>query len=114
MLSLGLCVMFHIEPHQIESFEAIFLGFALAGVTASAFQMLTDKQLSFRMLQSGGVISAVFLPLIAVSAPVIILRNSARGRRFEKRSVHMVAFATIIACFWSMFFGRLLMYYMWG
>lgn len=106
--------MLHIEPHQIELIEAIFLGFALAGVTASAFQMIADRPLSFRMLQSGGMILAFFVPLIAVSAPVIILRNSTRGRRFEKRSMHMVAFATIIACFWSMFFGKLLMYYMWG
>ncbi len=106
--------MFHIEPHQIELFQAIIIGFALAGVTASAFQMFAHKPLSFSMLQGGGVITAFFVPLIAVSAPFIIIRNSARGRRFEKRSVHMVAFATIIACFWSMIFGKLLMYYMWG
>ncbi len=101
--------MFHLETHQIELFEAIFLGFALAGVTASAFQLLTHKPLSFRMLTDGGTFSAVFVPLLAVSAPVIILRNSARGRRFEKRSVHMVALSTIIACFWSMAFGKLMM-----
>jgi hypothetical protein len=106
--------MFHIEPHQIESFEAIIIGFALAGVTASAFQMVAQKPLSFRMLHGTGAITAFFVPLIAVSAPVIILRNSVRGRRYEKRSVHMVAIATIIACFWSMIFGKLLMYYIWG
>ena len=101
--------MFHLGTHQIELFEAIILGFALAGVTASAFQMVAHKPLSFRMLTGGSVYSAVFVPLLAVSAPVIILRNSARGRRFEKRSVHMVAISTIIACFWSMAFGKMIM-----
>ena len=101
--------MFHFETHQIELFEAIFLGFALAGVTASAFQMLAHKPLSFQMLKDGGLFWAAFVPLLAISAPVIILRNSARGRRYEKRSVHMVAISTIIACFWSMAFGKLIM-----
>ncbi len=101
--------MFHFETHQLELFEAIILGFALAGVVASTFQMLTHKPLSFKMLSNKGSYSVAFLPLLAISAPVIILRNSARGRRFEKRSVHMVAISTIIACFWSMAFGKLAM-----
>ncbi len=106
--------MFHLGTHQIELFEAVFLGFALAGAIASAFQMLAHKPLSFRLLISGGTYSAAFLPLLVVCAPVIILRNSARGRRFEKRSVHMVALSTIIACFWSMVFGKIVMSYVFG
>ncbi len=101
--------MFHLGPSQIEAFQAIFLGFAFAGLVASAFQLFARRPLSFRMVLGGGLQSAAMVPILAASAPVIILRNSARGRRYEKRSVHMVAFATIIACFWSLIFGKLLL-----
>ena len=101
--------MFQFEPSQIESFQAILLGFAFAGLTASAFQLIANRPLSFRMLLGGGFEAAAALPLLAISAPVIILRNTARGRRIERRPIPMVALATVIAAFWSMVFGKLLL-----
>ncbi len=101
--------MVQLGPQQIEAFQAIVLGFALAGMTASAFQLLTQQPLSFRMLRAGGLNSALALPLLAISAPVIILRNTSRGRKFERRPIHFVALATIIACFWSLVFGKIVL-----
>ena len=101
--------MVQFGPAQIQAFEAIIVGFAVAGLTASAFQFVMQRPLSFRELLSRNATLALALPLLAVSAPVIILRNTQRGRRFERRPMHFVAIATIIACLWSLVFGQLVL-----
>jgi len=37
------------------------------------------------------------------------LRNTVRGRRYERRQVGAVMAATVIACFWSLMSGRLVL-----
>jgi hypothetical protein len=39
------------------------------------------------------------------AAPFIIMRNSVRGRRIERRRAHMVMVATVIAGLWSLMSG---------
>jgi hypothetical protein len=46
------------------------------------------------------------LPLLAFSAPFIILRNTIRGRRIEGRPFPFVMLATMIACGWGLVSGR--------
>lgn len=101
--------MVQFGPEQIQAFEAIVLGFAVAGLTASAYQLVAQRPLSFRMLLSRNATVALALPLLAVSAPVIILRNTQRGRQFERRPMHFVAIATVIACLWSLVFGQMVL-----
>jgi hypothetical protein len=43
------------------------------------------------------------------SAPFIILRNTIRGRRSEQRPMTFVMLATLVACFWSLMSGRLVL-----
>ncbi len=94
---------------QIAAFQALLLGFAFAGLLASAFQLIAHRPPSFRMLLGKDAAAIAAVPLLAVTAPVIILRNTLRGRRFERRPVFFVAAATIIACFWSMASGGLVL-----
>ncbi|MGL4240038.1 MAG: DUF6949 family protein [Beijerinckiaceae bacterium] len=94
------------EPGHMEAFKALLFGFALAGFLASAFQYLTDRPASFRMLQQGGWAAMLSVPFVVATAPFIILRNTVRGRRFERRSMVFVWLATVIACVWSMAAGR--------
>jgi hypothetical protein len=101
--------MVALEPGHLDAFKALLFGFALAGLLASAYQYLTDKPPSFRLLQQGGWPAALSLPLVIATAPFIILRNTVRGRRFERRSVLFVWLATVIACCWSMAAGRLIL-----
>ena len=49
------------------------------------------------------------MPLIVFTAPFIILRNTLRGRRFERRPIVFVALATVIACLWGLACGRVLL-----
>jgi hypothetical protein len=98
--------MFALEPAQLDAFRALLLGFALAGLLASAFQYLTNNPPSFRLLEQGGLSALLSVPLVVLTAPFIILRNTIRGRRFERRSMFFVWLATVIACIWSMAAGR--------
>jgi hypothetical protein len=98
-----------VDPSAFEALEALALGFAFAGLLASAFELMTEQRASFHLLQAGGVVALASLPVVVFSAPVIILRNTVRGRRFERRPFHFVMIATMIACFWSLMSGRLVL-----
>ena len=98
-----------ISPMALESFAALGLGFALAGLLASAFELFTERRASFGLLEMGGPLALACLPVLVFSAPFIILRNTVHGRRFERRPVGFVFAATVIACFWSLMSGRLVL-----
>jgi hypothetical protein len=93
------------SAHQIDSFLALGLGFAFAGLVAALYRAFRDQPPSFSLLFSGGSASLVALPILAAAGPAIIMRNTLRGRKYERRPVHFVAFATIIASFWSIAIG---------
>jgi hypothetical protein len=98
-----------IDPSTLESLEALILGFAFAGFLASAFEWVTERRASFRLLQTGGMAALASVPVLVFSAPFIIIRNTVRGRRFERRPFHFVMIATMIACLWSLMSGRLVL-----
>ncbi len=98
-----------IDPSAIEALQALGLGFALAGLLASAFELVTERRASFRLLQSGGLTALASVPVVAFSAPFIILRNTIRGRQLEQRPFGFVMLATVIAGVWSLMSGRLVL-----
>jgi hypothetical protein len=98
-----------LTPEQITSFQSLFLGFAFAGLLASLFEVATHKRVSFTLLESQSGMNLTALPLVVFTAPHIIMRNTIRGRRFEKRRVIFVVMATIIACLWSMACGHVVL-----
>jgi hypothetical protein len=91
---------------SIESFLALAIGFALAGLLATGYQLATYRPASFSLLEQGprpATFAAV--PFLAFAAPFIIMRNTLRGRQFEDRSFTLVMAATVIASFWSLMSG---------
>ena len=74
-----------ISPSALESLAALGLGFAFAGLLVSAFELLTRRRAGFGLLEAGGPFALACVPLLVFSAPFIILRNTVRGRRFERR-----------------------------
>ena len=75
-----------VTPEQVQSFFALAIGFAIAGVIATGYQVVTSRPASFRLLQrrpAAGDLAAV--PLLVFAAPFIIMRNTIRGRRIEGR-----------------------------
>jgi hypothetical protein len=98
-----------VDPTTLESLQALSLGFAFAGFLASGFELMTERRASFHLLQTGGVAAVASVPVLVFSAPFIIIRNTVRGRRFERRPFHFVMLATMIACAWSLMSGRLVL-----
>ena len=98
------------SPESIQSFIALGVGFAFAGMLATAYQALTQRPASFRLLQRGPA-PATFaaVPLLAFAAPYVIMRNTIRGRRIENRRVQYVMLSTILAGFWSLMSGTVVL-----
>ncbi|MFN8831078.1 MAG: DUF6949 family protein [Labrys sp. (in: a-proteobacteria)] len=90
---------------SLANFYALALGFAIAGLLASAYQAFAAKPLSFRLLEGRTTAALAAVPLLTFGAPFIIMRNTIRGRRIEKRRFEYAMAATIIACFWSLMSG---------
>lgn len=98
-----------IDPSALENLQVLLLGFAFAGLLASAFELFTARRASFSLLSKGGVLAVACLPILALSAPFIILRNTVRGRRIEGRPVVFVTLATVLAGGWSLASGHLVL-----
>lgn len=98
-----------IDQAKFEAFAALGLGFAFAGLIVSAFELIARRPLGFGMLQGGRAGALASIPIIVFSAPFLILRNTIRGRRIERRPIPFVMLATIIAGFWSLLSGRLVL-----
>lgn len=98
-----------IDPDAIQKFQALFVGFAFAGLVASAFELFTRRKAGFSLLQHGGAAAVASVPVVIFAAPFLILRNTIRGRAIEGRPVHFVMLATIIAGFWSLACGQVLL-----
>ena len=75
-----------LTPSVVESLFALAFGFAIAGTTASAYELVWRHFPSFRMLEVGPVPARfAAIPLLIFTAPFIIMRNTLRGRRFDHR-----------------------------
>jgi hypothetical protein len=94
------------SPESIQSFIALFIGFAVAGMLATGYQAVTERPLSFRLLNGGArLVTLLAVPVLTFAAPFIIMRNTIRGRRIETRRFEFVMMATILSGFWSLMSG---------
>lgn len=94
---------------SVQMLLALALGFAVAGLCSSTYRLATSRLPSFSLLASGPA-PATFaaVPLLIVSAPFLIMRNTLLGRRREGRRFEFVFLATLIAGFWSLMSGTAL------
>ena len=90
----------------VQSFFALAIGFALAGLLATGYQAATNRPASFRMLQ-GGPHPATFaaVPFLVFAAPFIIVSNVFYRRHIEGWRFGVVMSATMVAGFWSLMSG---------
>src|SRR4051812_38994520 len=93
---------------SLQNLIAVALGFAVAGVFATGYQLFTQKLPSFSQLNTGvSMHSLASVPVLAFAAPFLIMRNTIHtairdGRRFE-----FVFMATLLAGFWSLMSGMI-------
>jgi len=94
-------------PESLQMLFALLIGFAVAGMCSSGYRVFTSRLPSFSQLSTGpGVAALASVPLLVVSAP--FMRNTILGRRLEGRRFEFVFLATLIAGFWSLMSGLVL------
>ena len=94
------------SPEALNSFFALFIGFAIAGALNSGFQALMEKPPGFGLLMEKAAPKAfAAVPFLVFAAPFIIMRNTIRGRQIEHRRMLFVMMATVIAGIWSLMSG---------
>lgn len=97
------------NPQSVQMLLALTLGFAVAGLCSSGYQLVTSRLPSFGLLSTGPSPSAfAAVPLLMLAAPFLIMRNTLIGRREEGRRFEFVFVATLIAGFWSLMSGMAL------
>ena len=93
-------------PESVQMLLALALGFAVAGLSTSAYQLATSRLPTFGLLSTGPSAAAIAaVPLLMLSAPFLIMRNTVLGRRLEGRRFEFVFLSTLIAGFWSLMSG---------
>ena len=90
----------------LQNFLSLALGFAVAGMLSSAYQLFTSRLPSFGLLANGPSPQAfAAVPFLMFAAPFLIMRNTLLGRREPNRRFQAVFVATLIAGFWSLMSG---------
>jgi hypothetical protein len=95
-------------PELFSNIYALVLGFAMAGLLASLYQLFAEQPLSFRLLSAPRREALISVPLLTFGAPFVIMRNTVRGRRIENRRFEIAMVATVLACFWSLMSGTVI------
>jgi len=96
-------------PESLQNLLSLALGFAVAGLFSSAYQIATSRLPTFGLLSTGPSPAAfAAVPLLMVAAPFLIMRNTILGRQQEGRRFEFVFLATLIAGFWSLMSGTVL------
>ena len=96
-------------PDSVQMLFALVFGFAVAGLCSSGYRLATSRFPSFGQLSAGpGAAALAAIPLLVLSAPFLIMRNTIHGRREEARRFEFVFLATVIAGFWSLMSGLVL------
>jgi hypothetical protein len=96
------------SAETVQSFFALAIGFAFAGLLATGYQAATSRPASFRLLQRGPHPAAfAAVPFLVFAAPFIIMRNILHRRPVEGWRFWVVMSATMIAAVWSLMSGTI-------
>ncbi|MGH6725871.1 MAG: DUF6949 family protein [Pseudolabrys sp.] len=96
-------------PDSVQNVLALVLGFAVAGLCSSAYRLVTSRLPTFGLLSAGpSPASFAAVPVLLLAAPFLIMRNTLVGQRQEGRRFEFVFLATLIAGFWSLMSGLVL------
>lgn len=93
---------------SLQNLISVALGFAVAGSFATGYQLVTKTLPSFGVLNSGiSTRSLASVPVLAFAAPFLIMRNTINGAIRDGRRFEFVFMATLIAGFWSLLSGTI-------
>lgn len=83
----------------------VAVGFVAAGLIASGYQLVTNKQISFELLFQRSSLAVLAVIVLVIAGPAVIMRNAIRGRLVENRPGHWLAMSTLLSAGWSFLQG---------
>lgn len=83
----------------------IAVGFVTAGLIASLYQLMTNKQVAFELLYQRDTAAIPGVLTLVLAGPAVIMRNAIRGRLVENRPGHWLAVSTVLSAGWSFLQG---------
>ncbi len=93
---------------SLQNLISVALGFAIAGCFTTGYQLATSRLPSFSQLNKGvGIQSLASVPVLAFAAPFLIMRNTIHSAIRDGRRFEFVFMATLIAGFWSLLSGTI-------
>src|SRR5258708_40108828 len=96
------------SPGGLNSLFSLCIGFALAGALASGYQALLQRPAGFGPLQEGvAPMTFAAVPFPGFAAPFIIMRNTPRRARIERRHFEFLMLAPSLAAFWGLMSGAI-------
>ena len=98
-----------LDAVAVENLCALVLGLAFAGLLSAAFECAMQRPASLALMQQSGRTALLSVPILAFSAPFIILRAALRRRRFERPRIGPVLGATVLAGLWGLAAGHVLL-----
>jgi len=84
------------------------VGFVLAGVLSSFVQLVSGEPVRFGLQPTSLLSSIGGVLLRVVAGPAILMGNAWRGMRIEARPKIWFGLSALIAAWWSLFIGALL------
>ena len=98
------------SPQALNSLFELCIGFALAGLLTSGYQALLQRPAGFALLNHRARPTAfAAVPFLVFAAPFIIMRNTLLGRRVvQQYRIRFVMMATVLAGFWSLMSGTVI------
>jgi hypothetical protein len=97
-----------IWSNSMQSLVTLALGFGVAGLLSSGYQLLTLQPPSFRVLHEAERNKALAaIPFLLFAAPFIIIRSTVRGARIARGSFGFAMMASLVAGLWSLLSGTI-------
>ncbi len=97
----------------MHSIHLLLLGFSVAGLFATGYQLVTARPASFNIFGDGtGAIAVAHVPFLVFAAPFIMVRDAVRVRRSGAENFVAGMIVSMIAGAWSLLSGKVVMHAM--
>jgi hypothetical protein len=89
----------------LAHFLTITVGFVAAGVVNSFYELVTARRVNFAQVGERLPAALWVLPVLALAAPYIIMRNAVQRQTEEHRSIALFPLFAVAACCWAFILG---------
>ena len=98
------------SAEALHSICLLLLGFSIAGMLATGYQLVTTRPASFNIFGDGtGPVAVAHVPFLVFAAPFIMVRDAITMRRSGAENLIAGTIVSMIAGGWSLLSGKFVM-----